>query len=329
MNKSPGPVIVVRRRKKHKHAHHGGSWKIAYADFMTAMMAFFLVMWLLSSSTPLQREQIAEYFQMPLKVALTGGDKSSVSDSVIPGGGDDYMKQDDEVLKQTLSQLDKKKNAQNLQRAHEKLESLIHNDPRLNDFKSNLRLSLTDDGLLIQIIDTQERPMFKVGSKTPERYMQGILQALVPVLNDLPNRITLTGHTDSLPYANGEIGYGNWELSSDRANASRRTLVSAGLADNKFLRVIGTADKMSLENLRPDDPVNRRISILVLSMKKEKSILDEDTAVQHASDNQGSERIKAELKKMSGSSDTQPAVAVPVDTSQTSSQAQGDQDGHQ
>lgn len=329
MNKTPGPVIVVRRRKKHKHAHHGGSWKIAYADFMTAMMAFFLVMWLLSSSTPLQREQIAEYFQMPLKVALTGGDKSSVSDSVIPGGGDDLMKQDGEVLKQTLSQLDRKKNAQNLQRAHEKLESLIHNDPRLNDFKSNLRLSLTDDGLLIQIIDTQERPMFKVGSKTPEPYMQGILQALVPVLNDLPNRITLTGHTDSLPYANGEAGYGNWELSSDRANASRRTLVSAGLADNKFLRVIGTADKMSLENLRPDDPVNRRISILVLSMKKEKSILDEDTVVQHASDNQGSEKIKAELKKMSDNAEAQPAAVVPVDTSQASSQAQGDQNGHQ
>ncbi|QLK62434.1 flagellar motor protein MotB [Enterobacteriaceae bacterium Kacie_13] len=324
MNKSPGPVIVIRKRKKHKHAHHGGSWKIAYADFMTAMMAFFLVMWLLSSSTPLQREQIAEYFQMPLKMALTGGNKTSVSDSVIPGGGDDFMKQDGEVLKQTLSQLDKKKNAQNLQRAHEKLESLIHNDPRLSDFQSNLRLSLTDDGLLIQIIDTQERPMFKVGSKTPEPYMRGILQALVPVLNDLPNRITLTGHTDSLPYANGEAGYGNWELSSDRANASRRTLVSSGLADNKFLRVIGTADKMSLENLRPDDPVNRRISILVLSMKKEKSILDEDTVVQHASDNQGSEKIKAELKKMSGSNDVPPASVIPVNPLQTSSQGQGD-----
>ncbi len=175
MNKSPGPVIIVRKRKKHKHGHHGGSWKIAYADFMTAMMAFFLVMWLLSSSTPLQREQIADYFKMPLKMAMGKGDKASLSSSVIPGGGDDFMKQDGEVFKQTLTRLDRQKNAQNLRRAHEKLESLIHNDPRLSDFQSNLRLSLTDDGLLIQIIDTQERPMFKVGSKTPEPYMLSLI----------------------------------------------------------------------------------------------------------------------------------------------------------
>lgn len=323
MNKSPGPVIIVRKRKKHKHGHHGGSWKIAYADFMTAMMAFFLVMWLLSSSTPLQREQIADYFKMPLKMAMGKGDKASLSSSVIPGGGDDFMKQDGEAFKQTLTRLDRQKNAQNLRRAHEKLESLIHNDPRLSDFQSNLRLSLTDDGLLIQIIDTQERPMFKVGSKTPEPYMRGILQALVPVLNELPNRISLTGHTDSLPYANGEAGYGNWELSSDRANASRRALVSGGLADNKFLRVIGTADRMSLENLRPDDPVNRRISILVLSMNKEKSILEEDTVLQQVTDNQGSEKIKAELKKMSGGVETEPAGSVVVNPLQQSSQGQG------
>lgn len=165
--------------------------------------------------------------------------------------------------------------------------------------------------------------MFKVGSKTPEPYMRGILQALVPVLNELPNRISLTGHTDSLPYANGEAGYGNWELSSDRANASRRALVSGGLADNKFLRVIGTADRMSLENLRPDDPVNRRISILVLSMNKEKSILEEDTVLQQVTDNQGSEKIKAELKKMSGGVDVEPAGSVTVNPLQQSSQGQG------
>jgi chemotaxis protein MotB len=329
MNKAPHSVVIVRKRRKHKHAHHGGSWKIAYADFMTAMMAFFLVMWLLSSSTPLQREQIAEYFQMPLKVALSQGNKSSLSESVIPGGGDDFTKQDGEVLRQTLNQLDKQKNAQNLERAHDKLESLIHNDPRLSNFQSNLRLSLTDDGLLIQIIDSQERPMFKVGSKEPEPYMRGILQALVPVLNDLPNRITLTGHTDSLPYANGEAGYGNWELSSDRANASRRTLVAAGLTDNKFLRVIGTADKMSLSNLRPDDPVNRRISLLVLSMQKEKSILDEDTVLQNVSDNQASEKIKAELKMMSSGPAPQPAPAIPVNPAQSLPQVTGDQNGRE
>lgn len=223
------------------------------------------------------------------------------------------MKQDGEVLKQTLAKMDKQKNAQNLRRAHEKLENLIKKDPRLSDFQSNLRLSLTDDGLLIQIIDSQERPMFKVGSRELEPYMRIILQALVPVLNDLPNKINLTGHTDSLPYVNGEAGYSNWELSSDRANASRRTLVSGGLADNKFLRVIGSADMMNLANVKSDAPINRRISILVLSKNKEKSILEEDVVLQSVSDNQSSARIEAELKRMAAD-ETVPIKAAPAAT---------------
>ncbi|WP_071608965.1 flagellar motor protein MotB [Entomohabitans teleogrylli] len=273
--------VVVRRRKGHKHGHHGGSWKIAYADFMTAMMAFFLVMWLLETSTPQQRQQIAEYFKMPLKVAISHGDKASLSESPIPGGGDDFLRQDGEMLRETLQKLDRQRNLQNLQHAREKLESLIKSDPRLSNFQSNLLLSLTDQGLLVQIIDSQERPMFSVGSFTPEPYMRDILQALVPVLNDLPNRINLTGHTDSLPYSGGAVGYSNWELSADRANASRRTMAAAGLAQGKFLRVIGTADTMRQPGTEPDDPRNRRISILVLSREKEKAILSQDTVPPH------------------------------------------------
>ncbi|KML24114.1 hypothetical protein VL10_09305 [Leclercia adecarboxylata] len=296
MSKNNAHVIVVRRYKKNKHSHHGGSWKIAYADFMTAMMAFFLVMWLLSSSTPQQLQQIAEYFKMPLKVAITQGKKISLSESVIPGGGDNVMKQDGEEFKQTLKTLDQQKNYINLKYAREKLQSLIKNDPRLSNFQSNLRLSLTDDGLLIQIVDSQDRPMFKVGSKVLEPYMRGILQALVPVLNELPNRISLTGHTDSLPYAGGDAGYSNWELSSDRANASRSTLVGGGLASSKILRVIGTADTMSMKDSEPDDPVNRRISILVLSKGKEKEILNEDTLVQSVSALPDGATLKSELE---------------------------------
>ncbi|CNI14768.1 MULTISPECIES: flagellar motor protein MotB [Yersinia] len=328
MNKQSQPVIIVRKRKRAKHGHHGGTWKIAYADFMTAMMAFFLVMWLLSSSTPLQREQIADYFRMPLRVAISNGDRSSLSDSPIPGGGDDLIKQDGEVFKQTLNKIDKQKSAMNLLRAHQKLENLIHNDPRLSDFQSNLRLSLTDDGLLIQIIDSQERPMFKIGSKELEPYMRDILLALVPVLNDLPNKISVTGHTDSLPYASGEMGYSNWELSSDRANASRRALVSGGLADNKFLRVIGTADMMNLENMNPNDPINRRISILVLSKSKEKDILEEDTVLQSVADNQGSEKIKNELKMMSTGEATPAKVAPIAEVLANPTQEKVEQDGH-
>jgi len=277
MSKKSDSTIVVKKSINKKHGSHGGSWKIAYADFMTAMMAFFLVMWLLSNSSPQQRQQIAEYFKMPIKTTLNQGDKSSLSSSIIPdGGGDDLLKMDGEVMKQTLKKLDTYKNETNLKNAKEKLESLIKIDPRLTNFASNLRLSLTDDGLLIQITDSEDRPMFNLGRPTPEEYMINILQALVPVLNDLPNRIIMTGHTDALPYANGDRGYSNWELSSDRANAARRILVSAGLASNKFMRVIGTADTMHQAGSAADDPINRRISILVLSPEKEKQILQED-----------------------------------------------------
>ena len=129
---------------------------------------------------------------------------------------------------------------ESLKQARDKLQQMIETDPRLNNFKSNIMLRLTNDGLLIQITDSQDRPMFRVGSELPESYMNGILQALVPLLQELPNKISLTGHTDSLPYAGGTSGYSNWELSSGRANAARRVLVKAGLDDERFLRVIGT-----------------------------------------------------------------------------------------
>lgn len=277
--KDGSPVIIVRRRKKHKHAHHGGTWKIAYADFITAMMAFFLVMWLLSQSTAQQREMIADYFRTPLKTTLAQGNKASLSDSVIPGGGDDLIKQQGEVYKSRLDAL--KRQMESLKRAKQKLQQMIATDPRLNNFQSNLLLTLTQDGLLIQITDSQQRPMFKLGSEQPEPYMLGILEALVPLLNELPNAISLTGHTDSLPYAGGVSGYSNWELSAGRSNATRRVLTHSGLADARFLRVIGTASRMPLEESRPEDPRNRRISILVLSHMKEQEIQMENTLAQH------------------------------------------------
>ncbi|MDU6537032.1 flagellar motor protein MotB [Mixta calida] len=296
MSKHKQPIIIIRKRKKHGHDHHGGSWKIAYADFMTAMMAFFLVMWLIANSSPQQRHRIAEYFQMPLKVALSQGNQSSLSDSVIPGGGDDLVKKEGEVNRSRPRDGESDKDIRRLKKARERLESLIKSDPRLSNFQSNLRLQLTENGLLIQIIDTQDRPMFKLGSKELESYLMAIFEALVPVLNELPNRISLTGHTDSLPYAQGDVGYSNWELSSDRANASRRALISAGLTANKFLRVIGTADSMVLENTAPDSPINRRISILVLTQNKEKAIIRDDNLIQSMTENSNIDAIKSELK---------------------------------
>ncbi|WP_392432566.1 flagellar motor protein MotB [Yersinia sp. HM-2024] len=291
MNKKPHNIIVVKKSKGHGGGHHGGSWKIAYADFMTAMMAFFLVMWLLSNSTPQERQQIAEYFKAPVNVALSNGDKNSLSDSVIPGGGDDMLKQDGEELR-----YENNTGLQDLDKLKEKIEELIDIDPRLNDFKSNLLLTIIDSGLLIQIIDSQERPMFKVGSKKPEEYMVHILQALVPILNTIPNRMTLTGHTDSLPYANGEVGYSNWELSADRSNASRQVLVNGGLHSDKILQVIGVASNMSMGDSPPDAPANRRITLLILTKSKEKAIFQEDSLIQSINTGDNTADVQSQLK---------------------------------
>lgn len=291
MSKKPHNIIVVKKSKSHGGVHHGGSWKIAYADFMTAMMAFFLVMWLLSNSTPQERQHIAEYFKAPLNVALSNGDKNSLSDSVIPGGGDDMLKQDGEELR-----YEDNTGLQDLGRLKDKIEELINVDPRLNDFKSNLLLTTIDSGLLIQIIDSQERPMFKVGSKKPEEYMVHILQALVPILNDIPNRMTLTGHTDSLPYANGEVGYSNWELSSDRSNASRQVLVNGGLHTDKVLQVIGVASNMSMGDSQPDAPANRRITLLILTKSKEKEIFQEVSLIQSVNTGANTADVQSQLK---------------------------------
>lgn len=265
MNKSSRQIIIVKKPKKYHHKAHGGSWKIAYADFMTAMMALFLIMWLMVSITPEQRHQLAVYFNNSADIIPSPGSKESYSDSVIPMEEGDIIKQEGKIPSYRMN-ID----ADVLSEMKNNIEHLIDTDPRLNNFKSNLLLTINDSGLLIQIIDSQERPMFMIGSKIPENYMTGILQALVPLLNEIPNRLTLTGHTDSLPFANGEYGYSNWELSVDRANTVRQVLLSNGLNNDKVLQVIGVASNMAVDDEDPKQAINRRITILVLTKKKER-----------------------------------------------------------
>ncbi|SDK58413.1 flagellar motor protein MotB [Billgrantia gudaonensis] len=265
MSENAGKRPIIIRRKKVVHAHHGGSWKIALADFMTALMALFLVMWILSVATEEQREGVAEYFSTPLVNAVTGGDRSG-STQVIPGGGPDPAHSDGERARidpqeRTRPSEEQRRFFMDLQR---RIESVIEQDPDLRQLRDQMRFDLTPEGLRIQLLDTEQRPMFDLGSARVEPYMRDLLRAMAPLINELPNQLSISGHTDSLAYLNGYRGYSNWELSTDRANASRRELVEGGLESAKLLRVSGFADRVPMPETEPFDPVNRRIELLVL-----------------------------------------------------------------
>ncbi|WP_420998480.1 flagellar motor protein MotB [Cupriavidus sp. 30B13] len=278
--------IVVRKPRGQSKPHGNHSWKIAYADFMTAMMALFLVLWLLRASTPKDLVQLAEYFRTPLKVAVAGGNKSSLSSSVIPGGGQDVTRQDAEVRKSADDAVQKARERQEGERLRalkNRLEQIIENNPVLRQFRPQLLLDITSEGLRIQILDTQNRPMFRTGSAAVEPYMRTILREIGPVLNEMPNKVSLSGHTDAANYSNGERTYSNWELSSDRANASRRELIAGGMNEGKVLRVIGLAATMPLDKKDELAPVNRRISIVVLNQRAQARIEAENASAAEVS----------------------------------------------
>ncbi|QNK68884.1 flagellar motor protein MotB [Variovorax sp. PAMC26660] len=275
MSEGKPRIIIKHVHKAGGGAHHGGGWKIAYADFMTAMMAFFLVMWLLSISSPKQREGIAEHFRMPLRVAMAGGDKSSLSTSMIPGGGADVMHVEGEV-KHTETASEDEADASRLVEMKKKLDELIEKSPVFQQFRSQILIDITTEGLRLQIVDSENRPMFELASARVVPHMRAILRELAPALNGLPNKLTLSGHTDAIVYTN-DRSYGNWELSADRANASRRELVVGGMTEDKVLRVIGLADSMHLDRADPRNPINRRISIILLNHRTQERIERENS----------------------------------------------------
>lgn len=270
--------IVVRRvAAAGGGGHGGGGWKIAYADFMTAMMAFFLVMWLLSNASPKQREGIAEHFRMPLKVAMNGGEKSSTSESVIPGGGADPSMSLDGEMRRVMADADDEADANRLESMKKRLDALIENSPVFKQFRSQILIDITTEGLRLQIVDNENRPMFDLASARLVPHMRAILREIGPALNELPNKLTLSGHTDAIVYTNGDRSYGNWELSADRANASRRELVMGGMAEAKVMRVVGLADSQHLDKAEPRNPINRRISIVVLNHRTQQQIERENS----------------------------------------------------
>ncbi len=275
--------IIIKKIKKGGHGHHGGAWKIAYADFVTAMMAFFLLMWLLGSTTEGDKKGIADFFASPLKVAMAGGSGSGDSSHVIKGGGEDLTRTDGQVKKGDIESKRSTINLQALkaeQRAAEKarleelkqrVQDVLAANPRLASMQSQIRLDMTPEGLRIQIVDADNRPMFDSGSSIVKPYMRELLQLIGEVLHDVPNRLTLEGHTDAQPFGSGERAYSNWELSADRANSSRRELLAGGLPDARVLRVQGLASSRPLDDMDPFDPTNRRISVIVMNRDAEDS----------------------------------------------------------
>ena len=275
--------IIIKRVKKGGHSVHGGAWKIAYADFVTAMMAFFLLMWLLGSTSEGDKKGLSDYFQSPLRVAMQGGTGAGASASIITGGGSDLTQSsglsrrgDGKAKKSTKEQKKSeraKQDAQKLAELSATISAIISNTPSLTEFSKQISLRMTPDGLQIQIVDDQKRPMFDSGSAVVKPYMRSILREIGTALFDVDNKISLDGHTDQTPYGLGVQGYSNWELSADRANASRRELVAAGMPDDKIARVMGLASSVLQDADHPRSAANRRISITVMTREAEERLL--------------------------------------------------------
>ncbi len=285
--------IVIKRIKKVAGAHHGGAWKIAYADFVTAMMAFFLLMWLLGSTASGDLQGIADYFQNPLKIASQGGSGTGDSSSVLKGGGKDLTRTAGQVkngdidaksktinLKETNAEharkLFEEREALMLGQLKENIEKLIESNPALRQFKSQLLIDITSEGLRIQIVDERNRPMFDTSSSELKDYTRTILHEIGKALNAVPNKLSLSGHTDAAQFSGGAKGFSNWELSANRANASRRELIAGGMDEHKVLRVVGLSSTVLFDKNDPLSSINRRISIIVLNRRAEEALLQED-----------------------------------------------------
>jgi len=261
--------IIIKRKKVVAAGHHGGSWKVAFADFATAMMAFFLVLWLTATASPEQKRAVEGYFKDP--VGFTeGGSRTPVdlggSASVVNESSDDMSDSNIQIEDQVVEEMAQTLEQQKMERLFQDLKDRIADNETLQNFKDQLLIDITSEGLRIQIVDRSQRPMFDSGRAELKYYSQDILFELAKTLSSVNNKLSITGHTDSTPFS-GRPGYTNWELSADRANTARRALVAGGVAGGQIGRVVGLSDSILFNKDDPRAPVNRRISIIVMNKK--------------------------------------------------------------
>jgi len=338
MAKSDAPIIVVKRVKKGGHGHHGGAWKIAYADFVTAMMAFFLLMWVLGSTTAGDLAGISSYFQNPMRVSMSGGQGSGETTRIIKGGGDNISKTagveskadaDTEQRRVSDSSVTDVENARKDRTKNEavksEIEKSVEADAELKNVKGQLFMDITSEGLRIQVVDEKGKPLFNSGGVVPSVAARRLLRVIGKSLNDNTGKIRIEGHTDAAKFSNGEAGYTNWELSSERANVARREMIAGGLAPSNVAQVIGFADTIPLNPGDLSDPLNRRISITLLNKKPKK----EEKPVQRPIERQkeelpkGAQEIPANLRAPAQFLSKDAPIAPAMDTSKVDKPAIG------
>jgi len=270
--------IVVKKIKKGGHGHHGGAWKVAYADFVTAMMAFFLMLWLLGSASGEQRQAIADFFQNPSAVQGPGGASTSMiqlgSSMETPKAGDDAKNKDTEndSNEPSSGETEKAEEKKLLDSLLIELNKSIDKSQALKPFKDQMLIEIMPEGLRIQILDKENRAMFESASPDPKYYTKALLREIANTINSVPNKVSITGHTDATPFSSKRREYSNWELSSARANSARRELVIGGLSKNKIARVVGLGSSVLFDKSHPKGAVNRRISIIIMNKKTLKDL---------------------------------------------------------
>ena len=307
--KKTRPIIIIKKIKTVRHGHHGGAWKVAYADFVTAMMAFFLLLWLLQATTEEQKLGIADYFaptsvsrsnsgsgglmggstftkkgarpndQTPVGVIIklptnppdwdNTGDpvESTVTDETGAGGDDGGAPEEPEINEQAeaerIEEMLAKREEEQFAQAEQALREAIEAVPELQGLINNLLIDQTPEGLRIQLVDEEGKSMVPSGSAKMFDHTHKLIRLVVDAIMQLPQQVAIKGHTDAAPFINNR-GYSNWELSTDRANSSRRALLAAGLPAARIASVIGLADTDHLDQGDPLSPRNRRISIILL-----------------------------------------------------------------